>query len=283
MDDAIKPATLLPVWADSHCHLDFPDFADDGVDNLVERARLARVLYMLTISTHTARIGRYTALAERFDNVWTTIGVHPHQANEEGERDITVERLVELAGSHPKIVAIGECGLDYHYDYAPRDVQERIFRTHIRAAIETGLPLIVHAREADDDIIAVIEDERARAGDMKDRLRGVLHCFSSTRKLAEYALGIGFYVSFSGIVTFPKSLEIQDICKSIPVDRILVETDAPYLAPAPYRGKRNEPSFVNHTGRLVANVHDLDEVSFSHQTTDNFFRLFNKIKRCDRV
>lgn len=267
-----------PWWIDSHCHLDFADFAEEGVETLIERARLNRVLYMLTISTHTKRIERYTTLADRFPNVWTTIGVHPHQANEDGECDVTVEELVEMANSHPKIVAIGECGLDYHYDYAPHDVQHRVFRTHIRAAIETGLPIIIHAREADDDMIAIINDEREKAGDKADNLRGLLHCFSSTRKLAEYALSIGFYVSFSGIVTFPKSTEIQDICRDIPLDRILIETDAPYLAPVPYRGKRNEPAFVNHTGRFVAKLHDMNEIDFSNKLNSNFFSLFNKIK-----
>lgn len=268
----------LPYWIDSHCHLDFPDFAEEGVDTLVERARLNRVLYMLTISTHTSRVDRYTALADRFPNVWTTIGVHPHQANEDAERDITVDQLVTLANSHPKIVGIGECGLDYHYDFAPRDVQQRVFRTHIRAAIETGLPIIIHAREADDDIIAILEDERQQAGDKAGNLRGLLHCFSSTKKLSDYALSIGFCVSFSGIVTFPKSVEIQDICKTIPVDRILVETDAPYLAPVPYRGKKNEPAFVNHTGRFVAKLHEMSEVDFTNKINDNFFKLFNKVK-----
>lgn len=271
-------SSQTPFWIDSHCHLDFADFAEEGVENLIERARLNRVLYMLTISTHTKRVDRYTALADRFPNVWTTIGVHPHQANEDGERDVTVDELVALANSHPKIVGIGECGLDYHYDFAPRDVQHNVFRTHIRAAIETGLPIIIHAREADDDMIAILEDERQKAGDKAGNLRGLLHCFSSERKLAEYALTIGFYVSFSGIVTFPKSTEIQDICKDIPVDRILVETDAPYLAPVPYRGKRNEPAFVNHTGRFVANLHNINEIDFSNQINDNFFKLFSKIE-----
>lgn len=266
------------VWVDSHCHLDFPDFAEEGVAALIDRARLNRVMYMLTISTHTARIKRYTDLVDQFENVWTTIGVHPHQADEDGEREITVEQLVTMANSNPKIVGIGECGLDYHYEYAPKDVQERVFRTHIRAAIETGLPIIIHARLADDDMIAILEDERRLAGDKADRLRGVLHCFSSTRKLAEYALQIGFYVSFSGIVTFPKSTDIQEICRDMPLDRILVETDAPYLAPVPYRGKQNQPAFVSHTGCFVAKIHNIDEVDFSHQSSDNFFHLFNKIK-----
>ncbi|MDB5477961.1 MAG: LuxR family transcriptional regulator [Alphaproteobacteria bacterium] len=261
-------------WADSHCHLDFPDFAEEGVEALVERARLNRIGVMLTISTHTQRLERYTALAEQFPNVWSTIGVHPHQANEDGERDITVDQLCAMAASHPKIVAIGECGLDYHYDYAPREVQHQVFRTHIRAAIDSGLPIIIHARQADDDIIGILKEEGAGT----KPLRGVLHCFSSTKALADYALEIGFYVSFSGILTFPKAVELHEICKSIPLEKLLIETDAPFLAPIPYRGRRNEPAFVSHTGRFLAGLHGLDEAKVMDQTTDNFFNLFNKIE-----
>ena len=265
------------AWIDSHCHLDFPDFAEEGVAALVDRARLNRVGGMLTISTHTQRLARYTAIADQFPNVWTTVGVHPHQAAEEGETTITAERLVTLANSHPKIVAIGECGLDYHYDFAPREVQHRVFRAHIEAAIKTGLPLIIHAREADDDIIALLEEFKGRG------LTGVMHCFSSTERLADYALSIGFYLSFSGMVTFPKAANVQEICKKIPLERLLVETDAPYLAPIPYRGKRNEPAFVSHTGRFVAELHKIDELHFIIQQQGNFYTLFKKIKREDNV
>ena len=260
------------MWIDSHCHLDFPDFAEEGVAALVDRARLNRVGGMLTISTHTQRLDRYTAIADQFPNVWTTIGVHPHQANEPGETDITAAKLVTLANSHPKIVAIGECGLDYHYDYAPRDVQQRVFREHIKAAIETGLPIIIHAREADDDMIAILSEFKGKG------LTGVMHCFSSTKTLADFALSIGFYISFSGMVTFPKAKEIHEICKSIPLNKILIETDSPYLAPVPYRGKRNEPSFVSHTGRFVSELHVLDEINVMDETTKNFYSLFKKIK-----
>ncbi len=258
-------------WVDSHCHLDFPDFAEEGVAALVDRARLNRVGAMLTISTHTARLTRYTAIADQFPNIWTTIGVHPHQASEEGETTITTDQLIEMATSHPKIVAIGECGLDYHYDFAPRDVQHRVFRTHIEAAIKTDLPIIIHAREADDDMMAILGDYKGRG------LRGVMHCYSSGLALAEFALSIGFYISFSGMVTFPKATNVHEICRKIPLDRILVETDAPYLAPIPYRGKRNEPAFVSHTGRFVADLHGLDEAKVMNQTTSNFYNLFNKI------
>lgn len=265
----------MTVWVDSHCHLDFDDFKDDGVESLIDRARLNRVGYMLTISTHTQRIKRYTDLADRFSNVWTTIGVHPHQANEEIEREITKEQLITMANSHKKIVAIGECGLDYHYDFAPHAQQHKVFHAHIESAIETNLPIIVHAREADDDIIGILKEYEGRG------LKGVMHCFSSTKALAEYALSVGFYLSFSGIVTFPKAPEIQEICKATPLDRILVETDAPYLAPVPYRGKRNEPAYVSHTGRFVASLHNKDEGEVAEQTTRNFFTLFDKIEKHD--
>lgn len=260
-----------PYWIDSHCHLDFADFADEGVAAIVDRARLNRVGAMLTISTHTKRLERYTALADQFPNIWTTVGVHPHQAAEAGETNITADELVTLANSHPKIVAIGECGLDYHYDYAPRDVQHRVFRAHLEAAAQTKLPVIIHAREADDDIIALLSEYKGRG------LRGVMHCFSSTKALADYALSIGFTLSFSGIVTFPKATEIHHICTATPLDRVLVETDAPYLAPIPYRGKRNEPAFVSHTGRFVAQLHQKDEAHVMSQVMDNFYKLFNKI------
>lgn len=262
-----------PTWVDSHCHLDFADFQEEGVAAFVDRARLNRVGHMLTISTHTQRIAKYTALADQFPNIWTTIGVHPHQANEEIERDITAEKLINFANSHDKIVGIGEAGLDYHYDYAPRDQQAKVFQAHIDAAIETSLPLIIHSREADDDMIDILKQSENK------NLKAILHCFSSTKKLADYALSAGFYLSFSGIVTFPKALEIQDICKATPLDRILVETDAPYLAPMPYRGKRNEPSYVSHTGRFVANLHNKEESDVATITSNNFFHLFSKIKQ----
>jgi TatD DNase family protein len=262
---------MYDYWVDSHCHLDFPDFAEEGVEAIIDRARLNRVGAMLTISTHTGRIDRYTALADKFPNVWTTIGVHPLQAHEEGERDITAARLVELANSHPKIVAIGECGLDYHYQSETAEIQKKVFREHLKAAIETGLPVIIHNRDSDDDMIAILSDFEGQG------LRGVMHCFSSTSKLAQYALGIGFSVSFSGILTFPKSNEIHEICKSIPLEKILIETDAPYLAPIPYRGKRNEPAFVSHTGRFLSEIHNKNEQEVMNYTTDNFYKLFNKI------
>jgi len=258
-------------WVDSHCHLDFLDFQEEGVEKLIDRARLNRVGAMLTISTHTARLERYTAIADRFPNVWTTIGVHPLHAHEDGEREVTKDALVQIANSHPKIVGIGECGLDYHYQIETKDIQQKIFREHIEAAIETGLPLIIHARAADDDMIAILSEYK-NCG-----LNGVMHCFSSTRKLSDFAVEFGFYISFSGILTFPKSVELHEICQSIPLNKLLIETDAPYLAPIPYRGKRNEPAFVNHTGSFLAKLHSLNEKDAMCQTSDNFFKLFKKI------
>jgi TatD DNase family protein len=205
--------------------------------------------------------------------VWTTIGVHPHQAAEPIETHITVERLVTLANSHSKIVAIGECGLDYYYDFAPRDVQKRGFKTHIEAALETGLPIIIHAREADEDMISILNGYKGQ------NLRGIMHCFSSTQRLADTALELGFMLSFSGIVTFPKSHLLHEICRSIPLRNILIETDAPYLAPDPYRGKRNEPSFVSNIGYFIAKLHKIDESQLMNETNNNFFTLFNKILR----
>jgi TatD DNase family protein len=258
-------------WVDSHCHLDFADFAEEGVEAIIDRARLNRVGAMLTISTHTARIDQYKALADQFPNVWATIGVHPLNAHEDGERDITAEQLVEMAASHPKIVAIGECGLDYHYQKETAEIQAKVFREHLKAAIAANLPIIIHNRDSDKDMMAILSDFAGQG------LRGVMHCFSSSKELATYALSIGFYVSFSGILTFPKAVEIHEICKNIPLKNILIETDAPYLAPIPYRGKRNEPAFVSHTGCFLSQIHAIDEQDAMHETTDNFYNLFNKI------
>jgi TatD DNase family protein len=267
------------MWVDSHCHLNFPNFAqmDGGVDGVVERARLNKISHMVTISTHTTRLQECLDIAERFAHIFCSVGVHPHNVAEEGESAITTEDLVRLS-QHPKIIAIGESGIDYHYDYAPKEVQHEKFRAHIRAAAQTGLPIVIHAREADDDIIAILKEERAALADPSS-LKGVMHCFSSTKALADFALSIGFYISFSGVLTFKNATDIQDIAKSVPHDRLLVETDAPYLAPIPYRGKTNEPAYVSHTGRFLANLHGVDEAEMARITTDNFFTLFSKAKR----
>lgn len=261
----------MTMLVDSHCHLDFPDFADE-LDAVVERARAAGVGRMVTICTYLSRFDRILAVAERYDDIYCSLGVHPHQAFEEFA-NVTVEGLVELS-KHPKVIGLGETGLDYFYDKSPRDVQQESFRRHIRAAAETGLPLIIHTRDADDDTMRIVREETAGAP-----VKGLLHCFSSGRQLAEDALDYGFSLSLSGIVTFKKSEDLRAIVRDVPLDRILVETDAPYLAPIPFRGKRNEPAYVAHTAACVAEVKGVPAAEMARISTDNFFRLFDRADR----
>ncbi len=258
------------MLVDSHCHLDFPDFADE-LDDVVERARDRGIGRMVTICTRVRMFPQVLAVAERFDDIFCSVGTHPHNADE--ELDITTQDLVELSRS-PKVVAIGEAGLDYHYDKSPRDAQAQGLREHIKAARTTGLPLVIHARSADDDMMAILKEE-TREGTFP----AVLHCFSSGRALAECGIELGLYVSFSGILTFKNSQDIRDIARDIPHDRVLVETDAPYLAPVPNRGKRNEPAYTADTAAVLAEVwqRSVDEVA--QQTTENFFRLFSKVPK----
>lgn len=258
------------VLVDSHCHLDFDDFNEDRAET-IQRARDAGVATMVTICTRVSRFEEIRAIAESDSDIWCSVGIHPHQAEEEPV--VSVEDLVTRA-AHPKVIGIGETGLDYYYDNSPRELQQSSFRTHIAAARETGLPLIVHTRDADDDMADILEDEMG-----KGAFPGVLHCFSSGRLLAERALDIGFYISLSGIVTFKNAQDLRDIAQDVPVDRILVETDSPFLAPIPNRGKRNEPSFVVDTAAKVAEIKDLDNEVLSKASTENFFRLFNKASR----
>lgn len=260
------------MLVDSHCHLDFPDFADER-DAIVARALAAGVGHMVTISTRVRRFDEIRAIAEAYPQVYCSVGTHPHNAAE--ETDVTAQELIELA-AHPKVVAIGEAGLDYFYDKAPRDVQADGLRTHIAAARATQLPLVIHARDADDDMIAILEDETA-----KGAFPFLLHCFSSGRRLAETGVALGGYISFSGILTFKRSEGIRDIARDVPHDRLLVETDAPYLAPQPYRGKRNEPSYVVETAKVLAQTIDVSPVDIAAITTENFFRLFSKMPRND--
>ncbi|MCR9072975.1 MAG: TatD family hydrolase [Alphaproteobacteria bacterium] len=262
-----------PVLVDSHCHLDFDDFAPE-LDEIVARAERAGVARMVTICTRIRRFDRIRAVAERFPSVYCSVGTHPHQAGE--ERGIPTDEIVAMANSYDKVVAIGECGLDYFYDNSPRDAQEEGFRAHIAAARETGLPLVVHTRDADADTAAILEEEYA-----KGPFSGVLHCFSGGRELAMRAVDIGFYVSLSGIVTFKKSQDLRDIVAELPADRLLVETDAPFLAPPPHRGRRNEPSYVVHTHRVVAETMGLDEAESARITTENFLRLFDRVPAPD--
>ena len=258
------------MLVDSHCHLDFDVFDEDRQET-IQRARDAGVATMVTICTRVTRFEEIRAIAETDENIWCSVGIHPHQAEEEPV--VTVEDLVSRA-AHPKVIAIGETGLDYYYDNSPRELQETSFRTHIAASRETGLPLIVHTRDADEDMAEILEDEME-----KGAFPGVLHCFSSGRRLAERALDIGFYISLSGIVTFKNAQDLRDIVKDVPVDRILVETDAPFLAPIPNRGKRNEPAFVADTAARVAELKAMDNQALSAASTENFFRLFSKAKR----
>jgi TatD DNase family protein len=258
------------MLVDSHCHLEFPDFAGE-LDAVVARAGEAGVGTMVTICTKVREFERVLAVAERFDNVWCSVGLHPHEAA--AEPDLTAARLVELAG-HPKVVGIGETGLDFFYEHSPRAAQERQFRAHVAAARETGLPLIVHTRDAERETAEILGEEMGRGP-----FTGLLHCFSSSLELAEKAIDIGFSISLSGIVTFNKAEALRQTAKAVPLDRILVETDAPYLAPMPKRGKRNEPAFVVHTAAKVAEVKGVSSAELARVTTDNFFRLFAKARQ----
>ncbi|MEF2074339.1 TatD family hydrolase [Consotaella aegiceratis] len=257
-----------PFLVDSHCHLDFPDFEGQEVD-LVARAGEAGVRRMVTISTRVRQLDRLIALTERFEEVYASVGTHPHNAGE--EPGIATEELIRLS-AHPKIVAIGEAGLDYHYDKAPHDTQAVVFRRHIHTARETGLPLVIHAREADDDMAAILREESTVGS-----FPFILHCFSSGRALAETGLELGGTISFSGILTFKRSEDIRAIAADVPMDRLLVETDAPYLAPPPYRGKRNEPAYTKLTAEVLAETKGVSYEEIARQTSDNFFRLFSKV------
>ncbi|MDQ0392952.1 TatD family hydrolase [Labrys monachus] len=257
---------------DSHCHLDFPDFESE-IEDVVARARSAGVARMITISTRIRQFEKIRALIERFDDVYGSVGTHCLHAAEED--DVPLETILSLA-SHPKVVAIGEAGLDYHYDHSPRDVQARGFRKHIAAARQTGLPLVIHARQADDDIASILEEEMG-----KGAFTAVLHCFSSGGGLARRGLALGFYVSFSGILTFKTAEEIREVARFVPHDRLLVETDAPYLAPVPFRGKRNEPAYVVDTARVLAETIGVSASEIGTITTANAFRLFSKMPRPD--
>jgi TatD DNase family protein len=255
------------MLVDSHCHLEFPDFAAEQ-DAVIQRARVAGIGHFLTICTRVHRFDEIASVAEAHDDISCSLGTHPHSAEEEA--DITTARLVEL-GKHPKVVGIGETGLDYYYDNSPRDLQQAAFRRHIRAALELEMPLIVHTRDAEDDTMRILREEGQGTG-----LTGVLHCFSSSPQLAEDALDFGFHISFSGIVTFKKSEELRETARKVPLERMLVETDAPFLAPMPKRGQRNEPAFVVHTAALVAGLHGLEPEALAKRTTANFFGLFNR-------
>ena len=254
---------------DSHCHLDFPDFAAD-LDAVVERALSAGVERMITIGTKVANAARVVEIAERYDEVFFTVGVHPHEAAGEGTTDIAAMRKI---ASHLKCVGIGEAGLDYHYDYAPREVARRVFRAQIALARELALPLVIHARDADADIAQILTDEMGQG-----RFSALMHCFTSSRALAETALELGLSISFSGVVTFKKSEGLRAIVRDVPLDRILVETDAPYLAPIPHRGRRNEPAFVVATANVVAEARGIEVEALAAATRANTLNVFSKLQ-----
>ena len=253
---------------DSHCHLDFPDFADE-IEAVVQRAHEAGVARMVTISTRVAHGAKLVAIAERFPSVYFTIGTHPHQAAEEADTDIAAIRAF---AAHPKCVGVGEAGLDYHYNYAPMDVAKTVFRAQIGLARELGLPLVIHAREADDDVAAILREEMARGP-----FAAILHCFTSSRALAETGLALGLYVSFSGVLTFKNSADLRAIAADVPLDRLLVETDAPFLAPVPHRGRRNEPAFVVDTARVLAETKGVRPADLAAATRANTLRVFAKM------
>ncbi len=253
---------------DTHCHLDFPDFAEE-LETYVARADAAGVGRMVTISTRVARFPAYAAIAERFASVWCSVGTHPHGAHE--ELDVTVEQLVALS-AHPRCVAIGEAGLDYHYDKSPREAQAQGLRVHIAAARITQLPLVIHARQADDDMIAILREEMG-----KGAFPAILHCFTAGEALAMTGVELGLYVSFSGILTFKTSEELRRIARMVPRDRLLVETDAPYLAPVPFRGKRNEPAYVVETAKVLGDVLGLSFPEVAALTTANARRCYWKM------
>ena len=255
---------------DSHCHLDFPDF-DAERDDLVGRARAVGVVRMVTICTRVRKFDQVRAVAERYDDVFCSVGTHPHNAHE--ELDVTADDLIALA-EHPKVVAIGEAGLDYHYDNSSPEAQAQGLRTHIEAARRSGLPLVIHSRDADDDMAAILREEMG-----KGAFPAVLHCFSSGANLAAVGVELGLYVSFSGILTFKRSEELREIAAQVPEDRLLLETDAPYLAPVPNRGRRNEPAFTAHTAKVLAGVRGWSEDDARVRTTENFYRLFGKVPR----
>lgn len=258
------------MLVDSHCHLDFPDFAED-LDGVLARASEAGVGAMVTICTRVRRFPQVQAIAQRYSQVFCTVGTHPHNAAEEA--DVDYDEILSLA-ANDDVVGIGEAGLDYHYDNAPRDLQERGFRVHIAVARSSGLPLVIHARNADDDIARILAEESERG-----TFPFVLHCFSSGRALAEAGIALGGYVSFSGILAFRNSDALREIASDIPLDRLLVETDAPYLAPPPHRGRRNEPAFVVNTAQVLAAVKRVSPEELADRTTENFFRLFSRARR----
>lgn len=258
------------MLVDSHCHLDFPEFAAELPD-VIARARAADVGVCVSIGTKLSRFEEVAAIAARFADVWCTVGSHPHEAETEPLTDAAP--LLERA-RNPKVAGIGETGLDYYYEHSPRAQQQANFRAHIAAARELGLPLVVHTRDAEDDTIAILREEMGQGA-----FTGLIHCFTGTQRLADEAVELGLYISASGIATFKKSEGLREVLKRLPLERLLVETDAPYLAPVPHRGKTNEPAFVVHTASMLAELKGVSADELARTTTENFFRLFTRAAR----
>ena len=258
------------MLVDSHCHLDFPEFAPE-LDAVLARARDAGIGHFLTIGTEMAKFAGVLAVAERADDIHCSVGVHPHEAKME---PLNGPDVLLKAAEHPKVVGFGESGLDYYYNHSPREAQITDFRVHCAAARMAQLPLIVHTRDAEDDTISILREEQGRGV-----FPGLIHCFTGTPMLARAALDLGLYISVSGIATFRKSEDLRATLKDVPLDRLLVETDSPYLAPQPVRGKRNEPAYVVHTAAMLAELKGVSVDTLANATTANFFRLFSKIKR----
>ncbi len=263
------------MWIDSHCHLNHEGSQKNGsVDELVDKARDNSVDGLLTVCCNITREkDALKSIAHRYENVWYSVGTHPHDADDPDEVLLSQSDISTLARSDDKIIAIGETGLDYYYDNAPREAQKESFRKHIRASLETNIPLIIHTRDAEDDTMSILKEEGG------DKIRAVLHCFTGSRALAEQALSLGFYISFSGIVTFKNSTDLQETAKIVPHDRFLVETDAPFLAPVPYRGQTNQPAYVVETGKYLAQLKDISEEECAKYSTQNFFDLFSRAKK----
>lgn len=254
---------------DSHCHLNFPDFSKD-IEDVIKNARHNGVGVMQTICTEVEEFDEVYAIAEKYEGIYCSVGVHPNESGEKKPADL--QYLLDKAAL-PKVIGIGETGLDYHYERSDRKIQQKSFRIHIDAARQSGLPLIVHTRDADDDTMDILEEEMARG-----KFKGLIHCFTSSKTLAERAIAIGFYISLSGIISFKNAQDIRDTIKILPLERLLIETDAPFLAPLPHRGKRNEPAFVKYTNLKLAEIKGISEEECARITTENFFRLFDKAK-----
>mgnify|MGYP001764949822 CR=1 FL=1 len=258
------------MFADSHCHLNYKGLVEQQAA-VLERARAAGVGTMLNISTRESEWDAVISLAEREQGVWASVGIHPHEADQHDY--ITSGKLIEKSGN-PRVIGIGETGLDYYYDHSDREQQKACFRQHIVAARETGLPIIVHTRDAEEDTARILAEEMA-----KGRYPGVIHCFTASADFARIALDLGLYISLSGILTFKNATELQDIAKTIPEDRLLIETDSPFLAPVPHRGKTCEPAFVVSTAQFLADLKNISVEQLAKMSTDNFFNLFRKARR----